>query len=176
MAGQQDVRASDRDRDQAAAALGAHWTAGRLSEEELDRRVGAAYAATSRRELAELLGDLPGGLSPAAGPERRRRGVLLPGVRHFQERTDVAASREHAFDNALATMVPALSAVGYQLVGSERPALMRFGRRSGLLSFALRGERQLTVLFLRGETGGSRIIAFGEAPRNVRKAFAELRD
>jgi len=34
----------------------------------------------------------------------------------------------------------------------------------------------LTVLFLPGDGGGCRIVAFGEAPRGVRKAFSELRD
>jgi hypothetical protein len=32
------------------------------------------------------------------------------------------------------------------------------------------------MLFLPAGRGGTRIVAFGEAPRAVRKAFAELRD
>ena len=54
-----DVRASDEDRDRAAGALREHFAAGRLEPAELERRVDRAYAARSRRELAELLSDLP---------------------------------------------------------------------------------------------------------------------
>jgi hypothetical protein len=53
------VRASDEDRERAASSLREHFAAGRLEEAELERRVDRAYAAHSRRELAELLSDLP---------------------------------------------------------------------------------------------------------------------
>jgi uncharacterized protein DUF1707/2TM domain-containing protein len=45
-----EVRASDADRESAAARLKAHYTAGRLSHEELEERLDAAYA---------LFADLP---------------------------------------------------------------------------------------------------------------------
>jgi hypothetical protein len=51
--------------------------------------------------------------------------------------------------------------------------MLRFAHRSGFLN---RREHPLTMLFLPGRNGGTRIVAFGEAPRAVRKAFAELRD
>jgi hypothetical protein len=102
-----DVRVSDGERDAAAAALCAHWEAGRLALPELEQRVDAVYLATTRAELDRQLRDLP---------ERR----------------------------------------GDQPAG---PALRRRRR-----------------LFLPGRTGGTRIVAVGEAPRAVRKAFAELRD
>jgi hypothetical protein len=54
-----DVRASDEDRDRAASSLREHFAAGRLEPAELERRIDRAYAAHSRRELAELLSDLP---------------------------------------------------------------------------------------------------------------------
>jgi hypothetical protein len=53
------VRASDEDRERAARSLREHFAAGRLEEAELERRVDRAYAAHSRRDLAELLSDLP---------------------------------------------------------------------------------------------------------------------
>ena len=77
-----------------------------------------------------------------------------------------------AFDQALATIVPALGASGYHLVGSQRPERMRFEKTKGLI---FRRQLPLTLLFL-SASRGSRIVAFGEAPRGVRKAFAELRD
>ena len=171
MTGPQEVRASDADRDETAAALGAHWTDGRLDEAELDRRVSAAYAAATRGELAELLRDLPRERRQAR-PEPTRRRLFLPGVRYFQEQVDLAASRERAFEQALSTLVPGLGAAGYHLEESQRPERMRFAMRKGIL----RTELPLTMLFLPGDGGGCRIVAFGEAPRGVRKGMAELRD
>ncbi|HEX2084380.1 MAG TPA: DUF1707 domain-containing protein [Solirubrobacteraceae bacterium] len=54
-----DKRASDAERDSVVSDLRAHAADGRLSVEELDRRVAAALAAPTRRELAALLDDLP---------------------------------------------------------------------------------------------------------------------
>ena len=69
------LRASDAERDLVAAELGQHYQAGRLDQAEFDERVGAALAACTRRELADLLTDLPraGGAAVATRPAR-----LLP--------------------------------------------------------------------------------------------------
>jgi hypothetical protein len=53
------IRASDADRDRAAAMLGVHHAAGRLTSEEFTQRLEAAYAARTRGELDDLLADLP---------------------------------------------------------------------------------------------------------------------
>jgi hypothetical protein len=53
------LRASDRQRDDAAAELREHFAAGRLTQEELDERVDAAYAARTEGELRALRSDLP---------------------------------------------------------------------------------------------------------------------
>ncbi len=63
-----DVRASDAEREQVVSELREHGAAGRLGVEELDQRVEAALSATTRRDLAGLLGDLP-----AIAPPRRPR-------------------------------------------------------------------------------------------------------
>jgi hypothetical protein len=52
-------RVSDLEREQAASALCTDLVAGRLTLEEFSDRVGAAYRATFRRELAQLREDLP---------------------------------------------------------------------------------------------------------------------
>lgn len=56
----QVIRASDEERGRTAAALGDHYTAGRLTLEEFHERLDKAYAATTRDELDELVADLPG--------------------------------------------------------------------------------------------------------------------
>ena len=53
------MRASDEDREQLIAELNEHTVAGRLDTEELERRVRAAYEATTTGELDALRSDLP---------------------------------------------------------------------------------------------------------------------
>ena len=57
--GRGDIRASDVERDEVIAQLGTACGAGRLSTDELAERVGLVYQAVLRRELDELVADLP---------------------------------------------------------------------------------------------------------------------
>jgi Domain of unknown function (DUF1707) len=59
MADRPDVRASDEQRDRAAAEIREHFAAGRLTDEELSERVQAAYAARTVGDISALLADLP---------------------------------------------------------------------------------------------------------------------
>jgi hypothetical protein len=53
------IRASDADRDRAAALLSAHHAAGRLTAEEFHERLDQALNAKTLGEIDELLADLP---------------------------------------------------------------------------------------------------------------------
>jgi hypothetical protein len=66
------LRASDDEREAAVSLLREHGAAGRLDVDELEQRLGAAYAATTRGELAGLLDDLPGTLPAPRRPVVRR--------------------------------------------------------------------------------------------------------
>lgn len=190
-----DVRASDRERDRTAALLSAHWSDGRLDLAELDRRTEAAYAATTRGELAALLRDLPGDTVrlPVArtSAQGRRRRFFLPGFVSFREEVELREEREVVYDQALAHIVPAMAAAGFHVVAMDRPGMLRFVRTTapdwapaaailtfgaGLLAYAIRVERPVTVLLLPIREGGTKVVAFGEAPRAVRRAFALLED
>jgi Domain of unknown function (DUF1707) len=59
-----DLRASDVERDAAAAELSEHYQAGRLDQGEFDDRLTLAFQARTRGDLIHLLADLP--LEPAA--------------------------------------------------------------------------------------------------------------
>ena len=79
-----DLRASDEERDRAAAEIRAHFAAGRLSDEELNERLDAIYKARTQGDLRTLRSDLPalaGTPDPARAElaERRRklRGDLI---------------------------------------------------------------------------------------------------
>jgi Domain of unknown function (DUF1707) len=65
------VRASDEEREQTVALLQRSFADGRLTLDELEERVGAAYAARTRAQLGDLTADLP-----AADSARRTRVVL----------------------------------------------------------------------------------------------------
>jgi Domain of unknown function (DUF1707) len=72
------VRASDAEREQTVTLLQRNFAEGRLSQAELEERVGAAYAARTRAELSALSADLPADPladHPAAQPRPSRRLV-----------------------------------------------------------------------------------------------------
>ena len=74
-----DLRVSDSDRESAADFLKAHFLDGRLTEDELDERVDAAYRSRRESELVALTADLPRLAAPAPAPRRRLhpRSVVL---------------------------------------------------------------------------------------------------
>ena len=59
MADQDELRASDEQRDRAAQEIREHYAAGRLTDDELSDRVQAAYSARTEGELKALTADLP---------------------------------------------------------------------------------------------------------------------
>jgi hypothetical protein len=66
------LRASDEERESTVTLLREHGAAGRLDVDELEQRVGAAYEARTRGDLATLLDDLPGTRSVVAAPRAHR--------------------------------------------------------------------------------------------------------
>lgn len=61
------IRVSDQDRQCAVELLSEAYAAGRLSREDLDERVTAAYLARTSGELRDLTADLPCPVAPT-GP------------------------------------------------------------------------------------------------------------
>lgn len=53
------VRVGDVERDAAAAELGEHYAAGRLTIDELHERLGLVLSARTRADLTHVLADLP---------------------------------------------------------------------------------------------------------------------
>jgi Domain of unknown function (DUF1707) len=71
------LRASDDERESTVTLLREHGAAGRLDVEELEQRIGAAYQARTRGDLATLLDDLP--RSQAVGTPNAYRPVRRHG-------------------------------------------------------------------------------------------------
>ena len=67
------MRASDADREAAASLLNEAFAEGRLTADEHDQRLSAAYAARSWQQLHQLTADLPAASVVAAEP-------MAPGV------------------------------------------------------------------------------------------------
>jgi hypothetical protein len=68
-----DTRVGDAEREQAAAALGDHYAAGRLDHSEYAERLDAIWTARTRADLDILFHDLPR-LVPEPPPRPSRRG------------------------------------------------------------------------------------------------------
>lgn len=97
MAGWADARAGDADREAVAALLREHYAAGRLTLEEFQERVQAAYAAQSYRDLAVITADLPLAGMPGPGP------VSEPALRSLRRRLRRAALAMLALSAAFVT-------------------------------------------------------------------------
>jgi hypothetical protein len=70
-AGRGRMRASHADREHVIDTLKAAFVQGRLTKDELDQRVGQAFASKTHAELAVLSADLPAG--PARSPSQPAR-------------------------------------------------------------------------------------------------------
>lgn len=71
------IRASDDERDQVVALLQRDFADGRLTQAELEERVGGALAARTRDQLRALTEDLPGADARPARPARTLDPWLL---------------------------------------------------------------------------------------------------
>jgi hypothetical protein len=66
-----DLRVSDAERERVVDFLRENALVGRLDHDELDERIGLAYAAVTRGDLERLIGDLPRGNAPRHPAPRR---------------------------------------------------------------------------------------------------------
>lgn len=78
MTNRHDVRASDAERDSAAAALREHFVQGRLTLEELMGRLDSALTARMRSQLDSLLADLPSRKERSAVRQPEPEPVVFP--------------------------------------------------------------------------------------------------
>jgi Domain of unknown function (DUF1707) len=186
---QPDLRASDAEREEAAARLREHAAEGRLTVDELDERCARAYAARTVGELAALFTDLP---APAPAPVSvaapRQPVVRGYGALPFTYEWELRVSPGRAMTQALRHIAPALHRHGYELAEKREGRLVfSYGYRPGwtyavavlffpfgLLALLARNEERITLDFDPLARGRTRVVAHGRAPRRVRRAFAEL--
>jgi Domain of unknown function (DUF1707) len=163
--GDSDVRASDHDRNEVAALLRVHCVEGRITLEELERRVERAMSAPTVGQLAEVLSDLPA-VEVVAGQLDRPGSVRVgpPGVRPFTLRIVVPAAIERTRAVALDTIAPGLNAMSYELK-RQSPTGLEFERNA---------KERIVIAFERSGSRRTTMIIHGRASRTVRKKFAKF--
>jgi hypothetical protein len=68
-----ELRASDAERERVVAFLREHALLGRLTDDELEERIGLSYASVTVGDLEKLIADLPRAGRPARAPARTQR-------------------------------------------------------------------------------------------------------
>jgi Domain of unknown function (DUF1707) len=117
MTGDQAIRASDRDREHAAAVLRDAYTVGCLDLEELYDRLGAAYSARTWGDLHDLTADLPAWRFPGQG-ERDADAGLAPAW------PDHAPHRPFAFIWVMAVVWLAIAAAAHSAAAATPLVLL----------------------------------------------------
>jgi hypothetical protein len=105
------IRASDADRERVVELLRQNNVEGRISSEEFDERMSAAYAAKTMGALAELTTDLPVDLAEHTRRQAelaRRNAARRPPLAHVR-----AAVSSWASLAVVLTVVWAVSGAGY---------------------------------------------------------------
>ena len=94
------LRIGDAERDAAAADLGEHFVAGRLSLDELHQRLDEVLSAKTRGQLSRTMADLP-------GYRRSPRPVTPAAARYHRASQDTPSDRAGRFA-ALALLILAM--------------------------------------------------------------------
>src|SRR3954453_3472186 len=81
-----ELRASDTERERVVAFLREHALLGRLTDDELEDRIGLAYASVTVGDLEKLIADLPRAARPAPAPARRHQHQRTQATAHRRRR------------------------------------------------------------------------------------------
>jgi Domain of unknown function (DUF1707) len=184
-----ELRASDAERERTVEHLRDQALVGRLTVDELDERCARAYGARYVSELAELVSDLPA-RPPARRPDAQPLPALgPPGVRPFTYEAHYPVEPGKAMEEAIRHIAPTLHRQRYELVDRTDTRLaFTYSYRPGwtyLVAIALppvgwvalfhtAEERVVIELEPDRRRGGTRMIVSGNAPKRVRRAFAQL--
>jgi hypothetical protein len=183
------TRASDTERERIAGWLRDAAASGRLTVEELDERMGRAYSAVTRGELAELISDLPVSSVPPPMVLPRPAApipMLLPGRAFFTVRWRSATDINGAGAEVMRHLVPMLAGDGYRIVEQSARRLVLHRKHMptwaiviailffpiGLLALLARESDAVTVELFSDADGTTVTHVQGVAPMNVRTSCA----
>lgn len=183
------TRASDTEREHVVRLLGAAAAEGRLTVEDLERRSGAAYAATTRGELAALVDDLPiAPIRPAPPPSYPPPAYPAPppllgcrpsmaGDLPFSIQWRGPANPRHAGAQVMEQIVPLFQDAGYEIVERRPDRLVLRRKRSEFAELMVRTGivTPTTVTIAMADRGDHSLIeVYGVAPQRVRAGLARL--
>jgi hypothetical protein len=135
MATGSNVRVGDADRDAAAAQLREHYTAGRLTLDELNERLGQAFSAKTRGDLNAVTRDLPYIATPTAATPNLSATGSQSGWGGHSAGSGRGTGPRSGMRAGLAYLIPAIVAVwGLLVLGS-------------LFAFGFGGGRPLGIIF-----------------------------
>jgi hypothetical protein len=129
-----NVRVGDADRDAAAAQLRDHYTAGRLTLDELNERLDQAFAAKTQADLKAVTRDLPY-IAPSAGTSNLSVTGSQSGWGGQSAGSGSGTGPRGGMRAGFAYLIPAIVAVGGLLI------------LGGLFAFGFGGGRPLGVIF-----------------------------
>ena len=154
-----DLRASDAEREQLVGTLRDHAAEGRLTTDELEERTAAAYTATTRGELVALRRDLP---ETAATPPSRpppevvgeRIGAVLSNTKQgghwlVPERLEVKAVLGDCRLDLRQAEIPAEVTIEVKVRLGDVTIYVPADARVELTGRSILGDRKV-----RGQTGG----------------------
>ena len=188
------IRASDADRNRVSDELRAHCTAGRITIEELDERIGKAMTARTLGDLTELTRDLPATRRSVSGELTGTPTVEVAasqgggGVRPFTMRIVVPAPPDYTRGVALNTIAPGLNSQGFAMFG-QTPSQLNFRKDGnkvlgivlavmffpfGLIALRFTRDEQVTIAIEPETADRTALIIHGTASRSVRRGFATL--
>jgi hypothetical protein len=110
-----ELRASDAERERVVAFLREHALLGRLTDDELEDRIGLAYASVTVGDLEKLIADLPRATRPTPAPARRHHGHTHATVHHRRRQGPPAPAVVALGIGALLVSGVGLAAVGVVL-------------------------------------------------------------
>lgn len=166
------MRASDADRERTATQLRSNCLAGRISVDELDRRLGVAMRAETVSELQGLVADLPTDRQRAQPTVSARMSVGPPGIRPFIRQLVAPADAARVRRTALDTLAPALGHMGFELLTESGSGLVfERVRRRGWFS---KSRERVVLSFEEHGPTQTLMLIYGRATRAVRRRFATL--
>jgi Domain of unknown function (DUF1707) len=141
------IRASDQDREHVVEVLRTQYAAGRLTLDEFDERMAAAYEGKTWGDLLDLTTDLPadvrlGADLDAARPAGRQRPDQLPADQRFPPRPPALLPR-------FVPLVPLLLA-GLMLASIGSDGMAYQGHHHHYVSFVPVWLLVVAVLFIAG--------------------------
>lgn len=186
------LRAGDADRERVVGQLRRHHLDGRLDGDELEERLGRAYAARTLGDLAGLVGDLPAVSAPSAPlPAAPPQKAGWIGRRSFGQTHELPVPVPAAYREGMRSIAASMGQYGFRLRERNEGQSLVFERDErplwvwvvcvlafpfGLFALMVKSAQEVRIDFVALPGSRSRLLVTGRTGRHVRKALLQLSD